>query len=323
MRPRLVDKEAYKELMYFHDIPRLRLLSLGDYSPALKILYQSKFFEAIEENWMPTFENYIASVTPGSFEVTHEGEYLSHTDSARENLRRMIDLLRREVYENAVWMHEAAHAQFQRQQKAKEDVEKTLVEINATVARQHSWVESTITSTVRSVNRHFQGVLDRLGYEAMLEYRNREQGDGHRRLALMFRKKSEAAFRVVDERGGLSGGEHSAVSLMLLYSIMVVKEENMKIRSGGYLLLDEWDANLDAINSRKVFEILKNLGKKIISITPRSHSQSYLDEFGVVVRVLLTKGHSIAALLDKEKDIDVIGKMFEEMKQEETRKVRA
>ena len=75
--------------------------------------------------------------------------------------------------------------------------------------------------------------------------------------------------------------------------------------------MDEW-----AINSRQVFEILKKLGKKIISITPRSHSQTYLEEFGVVVRVLQSKGNSIVSILDKQADRVDIEEMFEEMEQE-------
>ncbi|ACV61092.1 Chromosome segregation ATPase-like protein [Desulfofarcimen acetoxidans DSM 771] len=312
-----VEEEAearYKELLLLD--AGATALSLGEMLPSLRVLYRAKFFDSVEEGWMPVFEDYLAAVQVEKIAIEMESEYRAGLQLARDTMKRIINTLKKQVQENASQQYHLAQKQYETLIKEKRQAEQAAASLRQAVAEQHKMAEGLIDSSVRSVFRNFQQVLDRLGYQAQLNYVNKEQGEGCRRLVLKFRKKNEKAFRTVNEHGGLSGGEHAAVSLMLMYAIMVVKENNMGIKSGGYLLLDEWDANLDTINSRQVFEILKKLGKKIISITPRSHSQTYLEEFGLVVRVLQSKGHSIVSILDKQADRVNIEEMFEQMEQE-------
>ena len=156
-----------------------------------------------------------------------------------------------------------------------------------------------------------------MNYTVQLEYKNKDEGGGYRRLILWFKKTHEQQMRLVTERGGLSGGEHAIVSLMMMYSILSVKEEKkMEGKSGGYLLLDEWDANLDPLKAQTVFQVLKKLGKKIISITPRSSSRNYLSEFGLLLRVINTPSrHGIVVL--KERDEEALDEFFAELEEQE------
>ena len=87
-------------------------------------------------------------------------------------------------------------------------------------------VEGIITSSVRAISERLNEVFVPMNYTVQLEYRNKEEGGGHRRLVMWFKKTHEQQLRVVTERGSLSCGEHAIASLMMMYSILSVKEEN-------------------------------------------------------------------------------------------------
>jgi chromosome segregation ATPase len=150
-------------------------------------------------------------------------------------------------------------------------------------------LETMIETYESAVNTHLRTVMGRFNMSVRIRYNCEERPgrDDIRKLELDFGKGSNpATARRIDEHGGdLSGGEHAIVSLMLAYAIMKAKEKP-GYRGGGYLLLDEWDAALDNHNVKLVFSVLKDLGRKIISISPRATARNFESHFKSITKIV-------------------------------------
>ncbi|WP_157862923.1 hypothetical protein [Desulfofarcimen acetoxidans] len=124
--------------------------------------------------------------------------------------------------------------ELEKNMRYKQRLEEELASFRNIVESDYRTVEGIITSSVRAISERLNEVFVPMNYTVQLEYRNKEEGSGHRRLVMWFKKTHEQQLRVVTERGGLSGGEHAIVSLMMMYSILSVKEEKkMEGKSGG------------------------------------------------------------------------------------------
>lgn len=296
-------------------------ITIGDCIPAFRLMYNGRLFEAIQEGYMLTFDEYVKSLYIERPEIKDDKMYNQNRVAVTIQLKAIRSLILRAVKESAVRDYESLKIEFDKNIRTKESLETELAAFKDIVESDYKTVEGIITSSVRAISEKINEVIAPMNYTVQLEYENKEEGRGFRRLVMWFKKTHEQQMRLVTERGGLSGGEHAVVSLMMMYSILSVKEgKKMEGKSGGYLLLDEWDANLDPLKSQSVFKVLKKLGKKIISITPRSSSRNYLSEFGLLLRVINTPTrHGIVVL--KERDEEALNEFFTELEAEETLKV--
>ena len=111
----------------------------------------------------------------------------------------------------------------------KQRLEKELASFRTIVESDYRTIEGIIISSIRSVSEKLNEVIAPMNYTVQFEYKNKDEGGGHRRLVMWFQKTHEQQFRLVTERGGLSGGEHAIVSLMMMYSILSVEEEKKSI----------------------------------------------------------------------------------------------
>jgi chromosome segregation ATPase len=293
---------------------------LADLIPCFSSLYRQRFAQAAAESWMPSVESYVESLALKVVTDEMPQGYPGLIKAARGTLGRIKNILRQEIRENAHILYDKAVRQQELLELNLQNAEEQVVRSEAEVEATRTTVEGTLLSATRSVEATLNGVLMQMGFETGLEYKN-EPGSRSRELELQFKTLGDETFRVITSGGeGLSGGEHAAVSLMIMYSIMIVKENDRnKVASGGYLLLDEWDANLDSILSKQVFSILKQLGKKIIAITPRTHSRHYLNEFGIVIKVVRGRGKEKIMIIDPQKEAnkESIDVMYGELEQQE------
>jgi chromosome segregation ATPase len=311
--PTIDDEYDYKRLIE----DNFSQITLGDCLPLFRLMYNGKFSEAVQEGYMPGFDEFVKSLYLESPQITEDKKYTQGRLVINHSLKQIRTLTMRQIKESAVKDYEILKLEFEKNIRTKQRLEEELASFRTIVESDYKTVEGIITSSIRSISEKLNEVIAPMNYTVQLEYKNKDEGGGHRRLVLWFKKTHEQQMRLVTERGGLSGGEHAIVSLMMMYSILSVKEEKkMEGKSGGYLLLDEWDANLDPLKAQTVFQVLKKLGKKIISITPRSSSRNYLSEFGLLLRVINTPSrHGIVVL--KERDEEALNEFFTELEAQE------
>ncbi|TEB07156.1 Chromosome partition protein Smc [Pelotomaculum schinkii] len=297
-------------------------ITLGDCLPIFRLLYNGKFSEAVQQEYMPGFDEFMELLNLESQEIIEEQKYTQGRLVINHSLKQLRTLTMRPIKESAVKDYEILKLEFEKNMRDKRRLEEELASFRGIVESDYRTVEGIITSSIRAISERLNEVFVPMNYTVQLEYRNKEEGGGHRRLVMWFKKTHEQQMRVVTERGGLSGGEHAIVSLMMMYSILSIKEEKkMEGKSGGYLLLDEWDANLDPLKAQTVFQVLKKLGKKIISITPRSSSRNYLSEFGLLLRVINTPSrHGIVVL--KERNEEALNEFFAELEAQEKKRIK-
>jgi ABC-type iron transport system FetAB ATPase subunit len=74
---------------------------------------------------------------------------------------------------------------------------------------------------------------------------------------------------------GVSGGEESLSSLLFALALL----QNLSFKP-GFIVLDEFDSALDENRKLKVFDLyVRELNRKLIILTPKSHEEHYLKRF--------------------------------------------
>lgn len=311
-----LDTEDYRQQIHLNNLEKL---TLRDYLPMLELRYMEKFSTAIEEGYVKDYNNFVNELNISLKNIENEEDFKSEVRGMKSRLLYIFDVIREDIKEDSEKKLRLVSEQYERTKNEKESVEKEVSRNETLVNESKRETEGSIHSAVRSTVLVLTDKLDKLGYIVKLNYRPKE-GNTNRQLELFFEKSvyGSEQLREIKSDDGMSGGEHAAISLMIMYAIMKVKEkiDGGGNKQGGYLLLDEWDANLDPINSRIIFSFLEELGKKIISITPRSSYEEYIDKFGVLIRVANVGKRPIVAMLNKE-DKEQVEEMIEEIKSAE------
>lgn len=311
------DEEGYNGLVTEGNFENM---TLKDYIPAFKAMYLIKFSSAIEADYVDHFTSFEEKLKLSSKVVLGDDDFRIGVRSLKSTFTEIIKTLKEDVKEDAEKRYHLISDQYDKTIIDKEDTERQVAKNESLVKSTKQEMEGLIKSSVNIAQAILNEKLDKLGYTVRLEYIPKESGNGSRQLKLYFSKSiyGSTQLREIKSDEGMSGGEHAAVSLMIMYAIMKVKEKMEKSsgRQGGYLLLDEWDANLDPLNSRIIFNFLEELGKKIISITPRSNYEEYLEKFGVLIRVANVGKTPMLAMINRDNDVQ-IREMIEESKLEE------
>lgn len=284
-------------------------MTLRDYTPTFKAMYLIKFSRAIEENYVYNFSSFEQSLNLPFKAILGDDDFRIGLRSLKAIFAEIIQTLRENVNEDAEKKYQLISEQYDKTIMDKECTETEVAKNESLVKSTKQEIEGLITSSVNIAQTILNEKLDKLGYIVRLEYVPKDSINGSRQLKLYFSKSiyGSTQLREIKSDEGMSGGEHAAVSLMIMYAIMKVKEKMEKGigRQGGYLLLDEWDANLDPVNSRIIFNFLEELGKKIISITPRGNYEEYLEKFGVLIRVAHIGKTPMVAMINRDNEVQV------------------
>ncbi|MCM3118603.1 hypothetical protein M3610_25795 [Neobacillus sp. MER 74] len=146
-------------------------------------------------------------------------------------------------------------------------------------------LDSTIGGKVLLINKHFKDYIDQFGFEGVIEWDMHEDKKGTTRYYLYLKARRFGHRMAMEDvsvkaRGGrqgvgLSGGEKSLVSLLYALALLQTIQTNP-----SFIVLDEFDSALDEGRKVKVFDLyVKELGRKMIILTPKSHDKDYFSRF--------------------------------------------
>lgn len=146
-------------------------------------------------------------------------------------------------------------------------------------------LDSTIGGKVVLINKHFVSYMDQFGFDGVIDWDMHEDKKGTTRYFLNLKAKKYGHRMAMEDvsvkaRGGrqgvgLSGGEKSLVSLLYALALLQTIQTNP-----SFIVLDEFDSALDEGRKVKVFDLyVKELGRKMIILTPKSHDKDYMARF--------------------------------------------
>lgn len=146
-------------------------------------------------------------------------------------------------------------------------------------------LDSTISGKVVLINQYFIQYIGQFGFDGEIDWEMHEDKKGNIRYYLYLKAKKYGHRMAMEDvsikaRGGrqgvgLSGGEKSLVSLLYALALLQTIQTNP-----SFIVLDEFDSALDEGRKLKVFDLyVRELGRKMIILTPKSHDKDYLSRF--------------------------------------------
>ncbi|UQZ34854.1 chromosome segregation protein SMC [Paenibacillus sp. PK3_47] len=146
-------------------------------------------------------------------------------------------------------------------------------------------LETTINMRVLEILQRFKSYMSHFQFEGEIDWEHHEDRRGRTHFSLFIKARKEGHRGTMEDvsvkaRGGrvgkgVSGGEESLSSLLFALALL----QNLQT-SPGFIVLDEFDSALDEQRKLKVFELYgRELQRKLIILTPKSHENSYLNRF--------------------------------------------
>lgn len=146
-------------------------------------------------------------------------------------------------------------------------------------------LETTINMRVTEIQQRFKSYMSHFQFEGDIDWDPYEDKRGRTHFKLYIKARKEGHRGTMEDvstkaRGGkvgkgVSGGEESLTSL--LFALALLQNLNFK---PGFIVLDEFDSALDESRKIKVFDLyVKELKRKLIILTPKSHEDNYLRRF--------------------------------------------
>lgn len=146
-------------------------------------------------------------------------------------------------------------------------------------------LETTINMRVIEIQQRFKQYMNQFQFEGDISWNTFEDRRKRVRFELFIKARKEGHRGSMEDvsikaRGGkvgkgVSGGEESLSSLLFALSLL----QNLQT-TPGFIILDEFDSALDESRKVKVFDLYeKELKRKLIIITPKSHENEYLNRF--------------------------------------------
>lgn len=146
-------------------------------------------------------------------------------------------------------------------------------------------LETTISMRVSEIQQKFRSYMSSFQFEGQVDWDSHEDKQGRTHFYLYIRARKEGHRGKLEDvsikaRGGrvgkgVSGGEESLCSLMFALSLLQNLQSNP-----GFIVLDEFDSALDEQRKNMVFDLYaRELNRKMIILTPKSHEASYFDRF--------------------------------------------
>jgi len=146
-------------------------------------------------------------------------------------------------------------------------------------------LETTISMRVSEIQQKFRSYMSLFQFEGQVDWDSHEDKQGRTHFHLYIRARKEGHRGKLEDvsikaRGGrvgkgVSGGEESLSSLLFALSLL----QNLQ-SSPGFIVLDEFDSALDEQRKNMVFDLyVRELKRKMIILTPKSHEPSYFERF--------------------------------------------
>lgn len=175
--------------------------------------------------------------------------------------------------------------EYERLSKEVDSSRALLEEQTARMERLKDDLETTINMRVLEVNQKFFNYMSHFHFEGKVEWDMYADRRNQIHYALFLKARKEGHRGKMEDvsvkaRGGkvgrgVSGGEESLSSLLFALALM----QNIQA-SPGYIVLDEFDSALDEGRKEKVFDLYeRELQRKLIILTPKSHEADYLYRF--------------------------------------------
>ncbi|WP_017690423.1 hypothetical protein [Paenibacillus sp. PAMC 26794] len=146
-------------------------------------------------------------------------------------------------------------------------------------------LETTIQMRVLEIQQQFRSYMALFQFEGEINWEQYADKKGRTHFHLYIRARKEGHRGTMEDvslkaRGGrvgkgVSGGEESLSSLLFALALL----RNLQT-SPGFIVLDEFDSALDEQRKLKVFDLYhRELARKLIILTPKSHENTYLNRF--------------------------------------------
>lgn len=174
------------------------------------------------------------------------------------------------------------------------DVEQTISELESALATLREQLTKDFTSGVKLINTEFQNFFSlmfgggnaKLSLVTVTKKRKKSEGEGEIEIA-EDESESELGIEIdvdlprkkVKDLDMLSGGERSLTSIALLFALS-------QVNPPPFLVLDETDAALDEVNSRKYGDMIENLSEKT-QLVVVTHNRETMSRAGILYGVTL------------------------------------
>lgn len=174
------------------------------------------------------------------------------------------------------------------------DVEQTITELESALATLREQLTKDFTSGVKLINTEFQNFFSlmfgggnaKLSLVTVTKKRKKSEGEGEIELP-EDESESELGIEIdvdlprkkVKDLDMLSGGERSLTSIALLFALS-------QVNPPPFLVLDETDAALDEVNSRKYGDMIENLSQKT-QLVVVTHNRETMSRAGILYGVTL------------------------------------
>ncbi len=174
------------------------------------------------------------------------------------------------------------------------DAEKTITELESTLETLREQLTKDFTSGVKLINTEFQNFFSlmfgggnaKLSLVNVTKKRKKLEGEGEAEIA-EDESESELGIEIdvdlprkkVKDLDMLSGGERSLTSIALLFALS-------QVNPPPFLVLDETDAALDEVNSRKYGDMIENLSRKT-QLVVVTHNRETMSRAGILYGVTL------------------------------------
>lgn len=146
-------------------------------------------------------------------------------------------------------------------------------------------LETTINMRVLELQQRFKSYMSQFQFEGEISWESYEDKRQRTHFMLYIKARKEGHRGALEDvsvkaRGGkvgkgVSGGEESLSSL--LFALVLL--QNLQA-APGFIVLDEFDSALDESRKLKVFDLyVKELKRKLLILTPKSHEENYLGRF--------------------------------------------
>jgi chromosome segregation ATPase len=146
-------------------------------------------------------------------------------------------------------------------------------------------LETTINMRVLELQQRFKYYMSQFQFEGEISWDSFEDRRKRTHFHLFIKARKEGHRGALEDvsikaRGGrvgkgVSGGEESLSSLLFALALL----QNLQT-TPGFIVLDEFDSALDEHRKVKVFDLYeRELKRKLIILTPKSHENTYLERF--------------------------------------------
>ncbi|MFM9331573.1 chromosome segregation protein SMC [Paenibacillus mesotrionivorans] len=212
----------------------------------------------------------------------------NESEAGHEKERSLVQLQHacgETVDENALENYEKVKQEYERGAQEVQEARSLLQQLEDSLKELEEKLVNTIHYEVKRVNQMFVHYMDLFSFDGEVSWDMQELKQGNIKYFLNIKARKQGHRGALEEismkgRGGrvgkgVSGGEESLGSLLFALALLKTIQANP-----GYIVLDEFDSALDEGRKSKVFLLYqKELARKMIILSPKSHESDYVQHF--------------------------------------------